>query len=456
VAACEKSISHLHSFMLIRHGQVVAEGWWHPWRAETPQMLFSLSKSFTASAVGLAIHEGRLSLDDPVLSFFAGEAPKKVSPNLGAMQVRHLLSMSTGHDQDTTERVMRARNPFKAFLALPVEHTPGTHFVYNSGASFMLAAIVQKLTNQTLVEYLEPRLFEPLGILDPSWESHHSGVNFGGWGLSLKTEDIAGFGQLYLQKGLWNGQQLLPEAWVAAATAKQVSNGDDPNSDWSQGYGFQFWRCRHNCYRGDGAFGQYCVVMPDQDAVLAITGGVPDMQAVLNLVWETLLPAMGVDILPHDGTAAGELERALQNLSLDPPQGAMTSPLAARITGKTYKFEKNYETLDSLRFNFGAEAGQLTYRLLGGGLRRGTHRLAFGNGTWLEGIAYLGGPIPRQVTASGAWTAEDTFVLSLCAYETPFIATITCRFEGEQVRYDFETNLSFGPADRPQLVGISG
>jgi CubicO group peptidase (beta-lactamase class C family) len=455
VTAAEKTIHSLHSFMLIRHGNVVAEGWWQPYRPETPHMLFSLSKSFTATAIGLAIAEGRLTLDDAVLPFFHGDAPKKVSENLAAMRVCHLLSMSTGHDQDSTERVMRSRNPFKKFLSLPVEHTPGTYFVYNSAASFMLAAIVQRLTSQSLVEYLTPRLFEPLGIADATWESHPNGVNFGGWGLNIKTEDIARFGQLYLHKGQWNGQRILSEAWVEAATSKQVSNEKEPNPDWNQGYGYQFWRCRHNSYRGDGAFGQYCLVMPDQDAVLAITSGVADMQAVLNLVWKKLLPAMGKKLKPADVENSERLERALKNLAISPPLGATSSPISEVVSGKTYTFEKNYETLRSLCFDFGADACTLTYYLLGGSKRRGKHTLTIGYGDWQEGVAFLGGPTPHRVAASGVWTSAKAFTLTLCYFETPFIANITCRFEGDHLFYDFKVNLSFLPAERPQLVGMA-
>ena len=462
VASAEKTVTSLHSFMLLRHGAVVAEGWWRPYRPETPHMLFSLSKSFTSTAVGLAVAEGRLAVEDPVLSFFPADAPKKVSQNLAEMKVYHLLSMSTGHDQDTTERSLRSRNPFKAFLSLPVEHAPGTHFVYNSGASYILAAIVQKLTGQTLVEYLTPRLFEPLGITGATWESHPNGVNFGGWGLNIKTEDIAHFGQLYLQKGLWNNRRILSEAWVEAATSKQVSNEDNPDPDWSQGYGYQFWRCRHKIYRGDGAFGQYCIVMPDQEAVLAITAGVPTMQVVLNVVWDKLLPAMGKHLLPTDKATVEGLRGKLKNLALTPPQGAATSGMAAIVSGKTYTFEPNSETLRSLSFDFGGEACTLTYRLLGGGKRRGKHPLTCGYGTWREGVAVLGGPTPQalgaptpnRVAASGVWTAEDTFSLTLCQYETPFTLTITCRFEGDRLFCDFKVNVSFGPLERPQLIGI--
>jgi CubicO group peptidase (beta-lactamase class C family) len=455
VATIEKTKIGLHSFMLLRHGNVIAESWWHPWRPESPQMLFSLSKSFTSTAVGLAVAEGRLSIEDPLHSFFTTDAPKKISQNLRAMKVHHLLSMSTGHDQDTTEYVFRSRNPFKAFLSLPVEHAPGTHFVYNTAASYMLAAIVQKLTGQTLVEYLTPRLFEPLGILNPTWESHPNGVNFGGWGLNIKTEDIARFGQLYLQKGQWNGKQILPEAWVEKATTKQVANGEDPNSDWAQGYGYHFWRCRHNCYRGDGAFGQYCLILPDHDTVVAITAGAADMQAVLNVVWEKLLPALGKNSLPANKTAVEQLAHSLKNLAIILPQGRATSPMAVYLTGRIYNFEPNYETLRSLRFDFGKDTCTLTYHLLGGGKRRGKHHLTFSYGTWQEGEAFLGGLTPQRVAASCTWTTDNILTLTLCQYETPFIITITCRFEDNKIFYDFKVNVSFGPLERPQLIGIA-
>lgn len=464
VASAERQIQSLHSFMLLRHGAVVAEGWWHPYRPDVQHMMFSLSKSFTSTAVGLAVAEGLLSVNDPVLSFFPQDAPKKISKNLAAMKVYHLLTMTTGHEQDTTERVMRARNPYKAFLAFPVKHTPGSYFVYNSGASFMLSAIVQKLTGQTLIEYLTPRLFKPLGINGATWESHPNGVNFGGWGLNLKTEDIARFGQLYLQKGRWNGQQIIPKTWVEEATSQQVPNGDDPQSDWNQGYGYQFWRCRHNSYRGDGAFGQFCIVMPEQDAVLAMTAGVQDMQAVLNLVWDILLPAMGTEPIKANNLAANHLKRMTENLTLTPVQGSPESPLASGISGKIYTFAPNNQKLQSLSFDFSPEGCTLKYRLFGGGSQHDWQHLNCGYGTWLEGVTALGafgprgiGPTaPQRVAVSGAWTAENEYTFALCMYETPFIATIICRFEDEQVFYRFKVNVSFGPTEMPELVGTAG
>jgi CubicO group peptidase (beta-lactamase class C family) len=458
ITTAEQHIQSLHSLMLLRHGFVVAEGWWYPYRSEAPHVLFSLSKSFTSSAVGLAVSEGLLSVEDPLLQFFPDESPRKISPNLAAMQVRHLLTMTTGHHEDTTEATMLARNPFKAFLKLPVEHQPGTYFIYNSAASYMLAAIVQKLTRQTLIEYLTPRLFEPLGIQGATWDSHPNGVNFGGWGLNLKTEDIARFGQLYLQKGLWNGQQLVPIDWVEAATAKQVSNGLDENSDWEQGYGYQFWRCQpQGVYRGDGAFGQFCIVMPEQDAVLAITAGVAEMQPVLDLVWEKLLPAIGKEALSEHDPTVEKLKSTLQGLLLFPPIGAHNSPQADAVTGRVFSFEPNHLTLDSLSLNFTDNV--LTYRLLGGGKRRGTHQLKFGVQSWVEGTGILyqtiaqPNPEPRKVAASGVWSADDTFTLTLCHYQTPFTQTLDFRFAGQKVYFDSRDNVSFGSLEAPQLVG---
>jgi CubicO group peptidase (beta-lactamase class C family) len=254
VEAADQKIDSMNSFMLIRHGHVVAEGWWAPYNAQSPHSLYSLSKSFTSTAVGMAVAEGKLSLSDEVLKFFPDEAPANPSNNLKAMRVSDLLRMSTG--QQTEPPRTAAQSWVKTFLAHPVPFKPGTHFLYNTSATYLLSAIVQKVTGTTVLDYLKPRLFAPLGIERPTWESSPQGVSAGGYGLSIRTEDIAKFGQLYLQQGKWQGQQFVPAAWVEAATARQTSNGSNPNSDWDQGYGYQFWRCRNGAYRGDGAFGQ--------------------------------------------------------------------------------------------------------------------------------------------------------------------------------------------------------
>lgn len=451
VERVDRDIHELHSFMLVRHGKVVAEGWWEPYAPEKPHMLFSLSKSFTSTAIGMAVAEGRLSVEDPVLSFFPDETPPRVSKNLAAMRVRDLLTMTTGHAKDATQRTISQKegNWVKGFLELPVRYRPGTHFVYNSTATYMLSAIIQKLTGMTLLDYLTPRLFEPLGIENPTWETCPKGINVGGWGLVIRTEDIACFGQMYLQHGEWNGRQILSPEWVAQATSRQVPNGDQPPIDWSQGYGYQFWRCRYNIYRGDGAFGQYCIVMPEQDAVLAITSGVRDMQAVLNVVWEELLPAMGTDALPAKPEMHKKLGDRLSCLELKPPGGKNTTPTAGKVTGKTYLFKRNPLGIKDLRMDFGPQ--HCLFEITGG---RGKISLDCGYGKWLPGA----GPIlEREIQSTltgGAWITADTFQAVVRLINTPFVQTITCKFLGENLIATMDTNLAItGPVPIRVLEG---
>ncbi|MEZ4581076.1 MAG: serine hydrolase, partial [Caldilineaceae bacterium] len=246
----------------------MAEGWWAPYAPDRIHLLYSLSKSFTSTAVGLAVAEGRLRVDDRVVDFFPDALPATISDNLAAMQVRHLLCMGTGHVQDTVGHMTTDTDDdwIRGALGVPPEQAPGSVFTYNQGATFLLSAIVQKLTGQTLVDYLQPRLFAPLGIDRTYWQQNPQGINLGFSGFHTTTDAIARLGQLYLQRGRWAGKQLLPAAWVDAASAHQIdsatpgtSPGEHQNSDWVQGYGYQFWRCRHDAYRGDGAFGQFCL-----------------------------------------------------------------------------------------------------------------------------------------------------------------------------------------------------
>jgi CubicO group peptidase (beta-lactamase class C family) len=319
VAALDK-INTMHSFVVMRHGRVIAEGWWKPEAADKPHVLNSVSKSFNSTAVGMAIAEGKLSLDDHVLKFFPNDAPTDPSDNLKAMTVRDLLSMSGGHD--TEPKSVGGSPSIKQFLASPVEHKPGTHFAYNGMGSYTLSAIVTKVTGQTVGEYLKQRLFEPLGIESPEWPSSPEGYSLGSHGLYLRTEDIAKLGLLYLQKGKWSGKQLIPEKWVEQASSKQVPNDQESHSkigvDWQQGYGFQFWRCTHNAFRGDGAGGQFCIVMPDQDMVVAMTAGGANMQGELNAIWNNLLPACQSQALPADATGQDKLNQVVANLEVRP------------------------------------------------------------------------------------------------------------------------------------------
>ncbi|HQL49759.1 MAG TPA: serine hydrolase [Kiritimatiellia bacterium] len=459
VEAVESNVDALHSFVLLRHGKIVAEGWWAPFEKERPHMLYSLSKSFTSTAVGFAVEEGRLSLDDTVVSFFPDKVPERPSENLAKMRVRDLLCMGSGNANDTFTPMKEGAETdwIKVFFAQPVEHEPGTFFRYNTGVTYMLSAIVQKATGQKVADYLKPRLFTPLGMEKPAWETSAQGITTGGYGLKVRTRDIAALGQLYLQKGMWNGKRLLSEKWVAAATDRQISNGDNPESDWSQGYGFQFWRCRHNAFRGDGAFGQYCLVMPDQDAVLAITSGLGDMQQVLNLIWANLLPGIRAQALPADDASQARLTDKLSKLTLRPAQGQSESAASAGTLGKTFVFDNNEKGLQALSLNRDGQGLYLTIRNA-----HGEQRLDCGFGRWSTGeltfekslTAPLNTTNGRQpVAASGAWLAPNLFQAVIYFCETPYRLTLTLRFKDDRQYLDLDYNVMFGPKKKWSLIG---
>lgn len=301
--AVKKNNQDLHSLMILRHGKVVAEHWLGEHSANEPHILNSVSKTFTATAIGFAVHEGLIKVTDKVISFFPDKLPAEVSPYLKEMEIRHLLTMSVGHDTDPT-RVIRNEDIdwAEAFLAFPIEHKPGTQFVYNSLATYMLSAIIQKVTGEKTINYLYPRLFRPLGIVGAVWNESPQGINTGGWGLYVKTEDMAKLGQFILQKGNWNGKQLLPVSWFEEATRSHIESLPagarreeltikPKDSDWMQGYGYQMWRSRHNSFRADGASGQYILILPEKDVVIVTTANIGDMQAELNLIWKHLLPS---------------------------------------------------------------------------------------------------------------------------------------------------------------------
>lgn len=306
--AVHKESQDIHSMMIVQHGKVVAEQWQSEGSPDKSHIMNSVSKTFTATAIGFAVSEGRLKVTDKVISFFPEQLPAVISDNLRELEIRHLLTMSTGQIQEPP----RSNDPdngktwVTTFFETPIVHKPGSVFAYNSVATYMLSAIIQKVTGEKLTDYLYPRLFRPLGITGVEWLESPQGINTGGWGLFVKTEDMAKLGQLILQKGKWNGKQLLPESWIAEATSSQIaslpagmteekvkeSKMSSKTSDWLQGYGYQMWRCRHNAVRADGARGQFIIILPDKDAIIAITANQNDMQAEINLVWKHILPAL--------------------------------------------------------------------------------------------------------------------------------------------------------------------
>ncbi|MVA76236.1 serine hydrolase [Auraticoccus sp. F435] len=418
--ALDAAGTEMHSLMVLRHGHVVAEGWWAPYTAERRHLLYSLSKSFTSTAAGFAVAEGLLDLDDTVLSHFPELDAEVTDPRSRAMRVRHVAAMASGHTGETLQRAV-AVDPVdvvRGFLLTPPEAEPGTVFAYNQPCTFTLGRIVQRRSGHRLTEYLRPRLLDPLGIGEVGW-LRHGEDDMGFTGLHARTEDIARLGQLYLQRGRWDGVQLLDEEWVADATRAHVSNEREPNPDWQQGYGFQFWMSRHG-YRGDGAYGQFCLVLPEQDAVVATTAATEDMQTVLDAVWAHLLPALGAH---PDADAETELAQRLQQLRLD-PVAVGSGPAAPDATPRELTVvdadDRTPPGLTAVTVQAGEELVRLT-------LHQRTSRLEVGAapGDWLVGeAAGRQGPVP--VAASAGWPQAGTLQVEVAFLETPHRLVVTC------------------------------
>jgi CubicO group peptidase (beta-lactamase class C family) len=358
-AADTASKVELHSFMFLRHGKVIAEGWWKPYGPDYKHLLYSASKTFTATGIGLAVSENRLRLTDKVTSFFPYSLPDTLCDYMKELTVQNLLIMSVG--QDPEPRSMGNNGDWiNTFLSTKPKHKPGTVFMYNNMATFMLSAIIQQVTGQTLFEYLQPRIFKPLGVSGIDWDQNPQGINLGMIGLRVRSEDLAKFGQLLLQQGVWNNKQLIPKEWVKEATSFKIESNGGSNklpkdkNDWTQGYCYQMWRGRNNTVRLDGMGGQFVVLIPDKDAVVIMTANARNTQDELNLIHNYLIPAIKSNTsLPKDQASLNKLLNKQSDLSLK-TQGSVTanSGFEDRISGKEFMLDNNDYSIQSVYFAF--------------------------------------------------------------------------------------------------------
>ena len=266
----------------------------HRWEPEIRKTIYSIAKGFTSVAVGMAIDEGKLSLSDRVTSFFkrekssgAGESARYSDERWDSLTLEHLLTMTMGHGAFT-----RPRSVDEA-LSYELIRDPGTGFLYDNTCSILASAMLTKATGFKLRDYLLDRLFRPLGIADPQWNEIDDGYTNGASHLFLTTSELALFGRFLLQRGNWEGKQLVSAAWIDKATRAHVPTwqaSDQP--DWDMGYGYQFWICRHGAFRNDGRDGQYVIVIPGLDAVIAISSARRHLEPILWAVWDFLLPQL--------------------------------------------------------------------------------------------------------------------------------------------------------------------
>jgi CubicO group peptidase (beta-lactamase class C family) len=449
----ENSGLEIHSIMLHRHGKVAAEAWRWPYRADRPRILHSTAKSFAACAIGLAIEEGHFKLTDKVVSFFPNELPPVVSEKLAAMTVEDLLTMRTGQESETSGSIWRGINTswIVEFFKIPLVHQPGSTYVYTSAASYMLSAILTRVTGETLHDYLKPRLLRPLGIVDETWDLGPDGINPGGNGLTAKTVDMLKLGILHQQGGMWEGKRLLPEAWVNAATRPQGQQADSK-------YGYH-WAIRpKEAFSAIGVFMQAVTVYRAHGASFALTGAI-DGSAKMFPYYEKHFPKPFLDKpLPNpqaDARLKAKLEAWAQPRTLPKP---VASPLPAKISGKVFDIERNAAGVTQIQFDF--VDGRCIVKLTDA---EGQHQLTAGVDCWIEGRTDMPGRDLHhgyrlrnaKVVTAAFWTDERTLEMSWIFVETAFRDKVVCQFDGDRLTFKRGVNINSGLRQHPDLFGIA-
>jgi len=440
----------LHSLVLHRKGYVAAEMYWWPYGPERPRVMHSVAKSFTACAIGMALEEGRFALSDKVVGFFPEYVPADPGEYLTAMTVEDLLTMRTGHAEETSGSRWRGlRSSWIAeFFRIPVVHRPGTVYKYTSAASYMLSAILTKTTGERLHDYLRPRLFAPLGISGETWDMGPDGINPGGNGLTCRTVDMLKLGILHVRKGMWQGKRLLSERWIDTATRAHTP----------EGYGYHWMSGPRRTFCAMGVFGQLLVVFPDHEAALALTGAVNGINACTG----TLLPRVHGHFPAVFSETVGDLRAAEESLEARArrvaaaPQSTGAATPAGRRGQLEYRMEPNPLDVSALQLNLTADT--CTLRMDDG---EDGQIIAMGLGRWLESEASV--PAPElhhgyemrraRVVASARWTDPDTLEMTWIFVESAFRDTVICRFEGECIRYSRTVNVNSAALSQPAMVG---
>lgn len=447
----ERSRLEVNSFILLQNGKTMAQFYRNPYRKKSPQLLFSLSKSFTSIAVGIARDEGYLDLSDTVLSFFPDKLPNHISENLSQITIHHLLSMNAGHHENIYGSVEKENDWVKAFLSLEVEHKPGTYYRYSTHSTYMLSAILEKVTGQSLTDFLMPRLFEPLGIAKPSWETCPMGITAGGMGLSIPTEGIAKFGLMLLNKGMYNGQRIVSEEYINLATKEQSdTRRDEDRIDFSQGYGYQFFLCREGCFMGNGGYGQLCFVAPKANIVIAVTSNFSSMrqlQTLLDFIYEHLLGQLDTEI-SDDYEDHKLVHTYLSNIKYPFTEPQVSSGTVFNLDNLCYSLQENHQHISQLCFFSKDE--KLEFQVTYEDKTAKSYNFSF------DGLIHSSDLFTKdlalheqELVTHACWKETNTLELTLMYIETPYVIKYSILFNDRSV----ELNCTSNAFREYQLIG---
>jgi len=437
--AAKQNLCHIHTFVLLRRGKVIAEGYQYPYTSEDKRLLNSVSKTFTAIGVGIALSEKLLTLEDKVISYFPDCLPDRINQKLEKLNIHHLLTMSTGHAVDSIFEMCQAKDWISAFLNMEIKYEPGQRFQYDSGASFMLSAILSKLTGIPLDEYLRTRLFEPLQIDDYIWD-RHEGITTGGWGLMLKPEDLAKLGILFLQKGIFDGKRIISKEWIEMATCKQISTCENEyRADWAQGYGFQMWRNAGDGYRADGAFGQFCLIYPKEEIILSLTSEDGFSQELLTTFYNNVVKKVQNIPVGVDASVREKLSNMLCNIERPFTYDATNSYVENKINGKEYLFMNETKVLNrNVKFDF---TGSKLVVSIAGSQKIISSKVNCNIGGMhciIEPVTVILMHEQRtrnwKYAAHHVWVNDSVLMIELCYIETGHTQQIMVEFSGNKLR----------------------
>ncbi len=432
----EETKTDIHSFMVIRHGKVAAECFRAPFTAERPHTMYSISKTVTATAIGIAMEEGLLSLEEKVRDIFPDYTTGISDENLDKLLIKHLITMTSGKDPSVFADKTRG-SWISYFFSAPWYNEPGKEFKYINENIYMLSVIIKRKTGLCVRDFLRERLFEPLGIDYPFWETDSYGNEAGGWGLYLKTEDLAKIMLLYANKGVFEGKRIFSEKWAELASSALADTSEEFDSDATAGYGCCLWRCKAvNGYRADGMFSQFGIVFEDYDAVLAVTSSVAESQKCRDLLWEFFPKAFDDFDSGADTSYAGLYEK-LKYATLDTPYKLNDSSTEEKISGKEIRFRKKiflnligfpmsmlplavtYMTtdragnIDKMVFDFNSNESRLSWSE---GDERNTVPIGF-DGHYRYGTMRLG-QINYKVCSTAKWLERDRLYIQIRPIET--------------------------------------
>ncbi len=442
----------IHGLMLHRAGRVVAEGWWWPYRAERPRIMHSVTKSVTASAIGMALDEGRFQLQDKVVSFFPEYLPAVVDDKLAAMSIEDLLTMRVGHAAETSGAIWRGIDSSwtAEFFKIPLVYPPGTTYMYTSAASYMLSAILTRVTGETLHDYLKPRFFRPLGITGEHWDIGPDNINPGGNGLTMKTVDLLKLGVLHAQGGLWQGRRILSQAWINEATRCHCGE---------ENYGYHWATAANGTYLAIGIFMQFVLVFPQHQATLAVIGATQEGSNAFLPVIHRYFPRAFEQTLPADAAALADagLRARLDAVARQPVIVSHRSAQPAQISGKTYRVAPNAVGVTAVRFDFERDCCVFHLAEADAG-----YRVVCGLQDWIEAETDVPGRELHhgyslqgaKVVAGARWLDESTLEMTWIFAETAFRDTVVCRFEQDRVTVERSVNVNSSTLTWPALIGV--